>query len=67
MHLCNIYGTRTRKEMFTNYRRLAKEGPWAVHLTLGSEWGVGGHSRSIIVALNAKERPVFPGEAYHAE
>ena len=33
------------------YHRLAKEGPWAVHLTLGSDWGVGGHSRSIIVAL----------------
>ena len=23
------------------YRTLAKEGPWAVHLTLGQDWGVG--------------------------
>ena len=33
------------------YRRLAKVGPWAVHFTLGSDWGVGGHSCSIIVVL----------------
>ena len=26
------------------YRTLAKEGPWAEHLRLGSDWGVGGHS-----------------------
>ena len=25
------------------YRRLTKEGPWAVHLTLGSDRGVGRH------------------------
>ena len=23
------------------YRTLAKEGPWAVHLTLGQDWGMG--------------------------
>ena len=27
------------------YRSLAKKGPWAVHLTLGSDRGVGRHSR----------------------
>ena len=26
------------------YCSLAKKGPWAVHLTLGSNWGVGQHS-----------------------
>ena len=28
-----------------NYRTLAKEGPWAVDLTLGQDWGMGGYSR----------------------
>ena len=27
------------------YRTLAKEGPWAVHLTLGQDWGMGQYSR----------------------
>ena len=27
------------------YRTLAKEGPWAVHLTLGQDWGMGRYSR----------------------
>ena len=27
------------------YRTLAKEGPWAVHFTLGQDWGVGRYSR----------------------
>ena len=27
------------------YRSLVKKGPWAVHLTLGSDKGVGRHSR----------------------
>ena len=27
------------------YRTLAKEGPWAVHLTLGLDWGIGRYSR----------------------
>ena len=28
-----------------NYRILMKEGPWAVHLTLGKDWGMGRYSR----------------------
>ena len=27
------------------YHTLAKEGPWAVHLTLGQDWGMGRYSR----------------------
>ena len=27
------------------YRTLMKEGPWAVHLTLGQDWGMGRYSR----------------------
>ena len=27
------------------YCTLAKEGPWAVHLTLGQDWGMGRYSR----------------------
>ena len=30
--------------MLLIYRSLEKKGPWAVHLTLGSNWGVGQHS-----------------------
>ena len=27
------------------YRTLVKEAPWAVHLTLGQDWGMGRYSR----------------------
>ena len=32
-------------KLINTYRTLAKEGPWAVHLTLGQDWGVGRYSR----------------------
>ena len=30
---------------YHKYRTLAKEGTWAVHRTLGRDWGVGRYSR----------------------
>ena len=37
-----ICGNNSRAATNTDiyeYRIIAKEGPWAVHLTLGSDWG----------------------------
>ena len=36
--------------MWYYYHTLAKEGSWAVHLTLGQDWGMGRY-------LDVKERP----------
>ena len=49
------------------YHRLAKEGPWVVHLTLGSDGGWADIRVASLLHFNAKERPVFPGEAHHAD
>ena len=40
---CVVPEWSTIKEVI--YRTLAKGGPWAVHLTLGQDWGVGRYSR----------------------
>ena len=41
------------------YRSLAKKGPWAVHLTLGSNWGVGQHlSYQYCVLLSAQSNAI---------
>ena len=41
------------------YRTLAKNRPWAVHLTLGSNWGVGEHSRNHRCILTCKSAQVY--------
>ena len=46
------------------YRSLAKKRPWAVHLTLGSNWGVGGHSRNHRCALTRKSAQVYTLRSY---
>ena len=39
------YGSRGASTLEIKYRTLVKEDPWAVHLTLGQDWGVGRYSR----------------------
>ena len=46
------------------YRTLAKKRPWAVHLTLGSNWGVGGHSRNHRCILTRKSAQVYTLRSY---
>ena len=41
---CNEQNAKEHKigsDSYNYYRTLVKEGPWAVHLTLGQDWGVG--------------------------
>ena len=49
----------TQTGFFGNYRTLAKKRPRAVHLTLGSNWGVGGHSRNHSCILTRKSAQVY--------
>ena len=43
--LSTLYQSNDSIQAIYYYRTLAKEGPWAVHLTLGQDWGVGRYSR----------------------
>ena len=49
----------TQTQFLGNYRTLAKKRPWAVHLILGSNWGVGGHSRNHRYILTRKSAQVY--------
>ena len=51
------YGSCGASILEIKYRTLAKEGPWAVHLTLGQEWGGGPILEVSVSHLYAKERP----------
>ena len=41
------------------YRTLTKEGPWAVHLTLGQDWGMGRYSRYQYHVYTRKNAQVY--------
>ena len=51
--------SNSRIYSYLNYRTLAKKRPWAVHFTLGSNWGVGGHSRNHHCILTRKSAQVY--------
>ena len=42
---CTFIKAASSTQVLSTYRALAKEGPWAVHLTLGQDWGMGRYSR----------------------
>ena len=56
VHQVSIHGSEKLGIMghYSIYRTLVKKGPWAVHLTLDLDWGVG---RASLSQLDVKERP----------
>ena len=52
-----INSIETCTSMYNLYRTLAKEGPWAVHLTMDQDWGGGAIFEVSVSRLYAKEHP----------